>query len=116
MQIHFSQDLNLNESKKDIISVLVSQRINLLIGARKASYIENVFFCDAIPKEVLFLSNSTTNHNLIHHIGFSKDRGKTNLYCTFRMLYTLIHQTTEGPCFDDAMIVISREISISIAT
>ena len=116
MQIHFSQDLKLNESKKEIISSLVCQRIKLLIGERKASYIENVFFCDTIPKEVLFLSNSTTNHNLIHHIGFSQDRGKTNLYCTFRMLYTLIHQTTEVPSFDDAMIVISREIFIPFAT
>lgn len=114
MQIHFSQDLKLNESKKEIISDLVCQRINLLIGARKASYIENVFFCDTLPRDVLSLSNSTTNHNLGHHIGLSKYGGKVNLYCTSQMLYTLIHQTTEIPSFDDAMMAVSRELSAMV--
>ena len=113
MQIHFSQDLKLNDSKKEIISDLVCQRIRLLIGARKASCIENVFFCDTLPRDVLSLSNSTTNHNLCHHIGLSKDCGKATLYCTSQMLYTLIHQTTETPSFDDAMMAISRELPIS---
>ena len=114
MQIHFSQDLKLNESKKAIISDLVCQRINLLIGARKASYIENVFFCDTLPSGILSLSNSTSNHNLSHHIGLSKDCGKANIYCSSQMIYSLIRQTTETPSFDDALIAVSRELSVMV--
>lgn len=110
MQIHFSQNLKLNESKKEIISDLVCQRINLLIGARKASYIGNVFFCDTLPSDVLSLSNSTINRSISHHVGISKNCEKTNLYCTSQMLYSLIRQTVETPNFDDAMMAISREL------
>ena len=76
----------------------------------RLGYIESVFFCDTLPRDALLLSNSTTNHNLSHHIGLSKDSGKANLYCTFYMLYTLIRQTTEVPSFDDAIMAISREL------
>ena len=111
MQIHFSQVLKLNESKKEIISSLVCQRIKLLIGERKASYIENVFFCDTLPRDVLSLSNLTNNHNLSHHIGLSKDRGKANIYCASQMIYSLIRQAVESPSFDDAIMAVSRELS-----
>lgn len=114
MQIHFSQDLKLNDSKKEIISDLVCQRIRLLIGARKASCIEKVFFCDALPRDVLSLSNSTINHSISHHIGISKNCEKANLYCTSQMLYSLIRQTVETPNFDDAIMAVSRELSVMI--
>ena len=114
MQIHFSQDLKFNDSKKEIISDLVCQRIKLLIGARKASCIENVFFCDTLPRDILSLSNATLNHNLCRNIGLAKDCGKANLYCTSHMLYTLIHQTADVPSFDDAIMAVSRELSAMV--
>ena len=110
MQIHFSEDLEFNDSKKEVISRLVCQRINLLLGVRKASCVENVFFCDAFPKDVLSLRNSNCNYNLCRHIGLFKDCGKVNLYCTSHMLYTLIRQTAEVPSFDDAIMAIACEL------
>ena len=111
MQIHFSQGLKLNESKREIISDLICQRIILLIGARKASCIQNVFFCDTLPRDIISQCKPTKNHNLSHYIGLSKNCGKADLYCTSQMLYTLIRQTAETPCFDDAMMGISRELT-----
>ena len=111
MQIHFSRDLKLNDSKKEIISDLVCQRIKLLIGARKASCIQNIFFCDTLLRDVLSLSNLTNNHNLSHHIGLSKDRGKVNIYCASQMIYSLIRQAVESPSFDDVIMAVSRELS-----
>ena len=116
MQIHFSRDLKLNDSKKEIISDLVCQRINLLIGTRKALCVENVFFCDTLPTDVVFLQPSAINHNLSQHIGLYLSCGKVNLFCTSKMLYSLIHQTVETPNFDDAMMTISREFPISFSS
>ena len=113
MEVHLFQILKINDSKKKIISDLVCQRINLLIGARKASYIENVFFCDTLPKDVLPLHSSAVKYNLNHHIGLCLNCGKANLYCTAQMLYSLIHQTADMPSFDDAIIAISREFPVS---
>ena len=113
MKIHFSPNLKLNDSKKHVVSDLVSQRIALLIGARKASCIENVFFCDPLPKDVLLIQDSSVNHNLSHHVGLYINCGKANLYCTVQLLYGLMHQTVEMPSFDDAIIAISRELPFS---
>ena len=105
MQVHFSKNLKLNESKKEIICNLVRQRIELLIGVQNASYIRNVFFCDEIPRNVLFPSNPAS-----HHIGLSMGCEKVDLYCTSQMFYSLIHQIVDPPSFDDVMMSVSIEL------
>lgn len=112
MKIHFSQNLKLNDSQKHVVSDLVSQRVSLLIGATKASCIENIFFCDLLPKNELLMNDSSINHNLSHHVSLYINCGKANLYCSAQLLYGLMHQTVEMPSFDDAIIAISRELPV----
>lgn len=114
MNIHYSPNLELTDSKKHIVSNLVSERIALLIGTRKASCIENVFFCDSLPKNVPLMQDSSIDHNMGHHVGLYINSGKANLYCTVQLLYGLMYQTVEIPSFDDAIIAISRDLPVAL--
>ena len=112
MKIHFSQDLKLDHSKKEIISNLICQRIHLLIGSRKASCIENVFFGNLSPGNVMFLSDPASREHLTKQISLCTNNGKATLYCTPQMLYSLIYPKGEQPGFDDAMTAVSRVLTI----
>lgn len=113
MKIHFSQDLKLNHSKKEIISSLICQRIHLLIGSRKASCIENVFFGNSPPGNTISLSDPASGEYLDKQISLCTNNGKATLYCTPQMLYSLMRPKGEQPGFDDAMTAVSRALTIS---
>ena len=110
MKIHFSQDLKFEHAKKIIISNLICQRIHLLIGSRKASCIENIFFGDCSSDNVMFLSGPASEEYLTKQIRLCTNNGKVTLYCTNQILYSLIRLQGEHPCFDDAIVAVSRDM------
>lgn len=113
LKIHFSQDLKFNHSKKEIISKLICQRIHLLIGSKKASCIENIFFGEFPPENAISQSDSASGEYLTKQINLCTKNGKATLYCTPQMLYSLIRPQGEQPGFDDAMTAVSRILPIS---
>ena len=113
MKIHFAQDLKLNHSKKEIISNLICQRIHLLIGSRKASCIEDIFFGNSPPGNAISLSYPASGEYLTKQISLCMNNGKATLYCTPQMLYSLIRPQGEQSGFDDAMTAVSKALPIS---
>ena len=112
MHIHFSQDLKFSDIKKELISKLVCERINLLIGIRKASFIENVFFVEKLPYHEPTPHEIRYIDDLHHCICLYTNSKNADLYCTHKTLYSLISQATEIPSFDDAMLMVSKNLPV----
>lgn len=110
MRVFFPQTLNLSHSKEEIISSLICQRIHLLVGARKASRIEKIYFGDPPPENIASLSDPISSAYLTEDISVYTCNGKFTLYCTLEMLDSLIRPKGELPAFDDAMLMVSSAL------
>lgn len=111
MQIHFSQCLKFSDTKKELLSSLVSERINLLIGTRKGSYIENVFFVEDL-KNAAFAPHEITDLDYeFQYARLCVKNKKADVYLSNETLYSLLYQTANSPIFDDTMFAISRNLS-----
>jgi len=116
MQIHFSQDLKFSDLKKERISKLVCERINLLIGVKKASFIENVFFVEKLPNNEPTPHEKRCLEDLHRCISLYINNKTADLYCTNKTLYSLIYQASETPSFDDAMLLVSRNLPVIVSS
>lgn len=110
MQIRFSEALNFSDSKKIRLSTLIAQRVILLIGERKATRINNIYFSDTVSH---IDQKSSTASILSDKVIANWFGEKIDIYCDSYVLNKLLHQGSGHLLFDHAIIAISNGIPLN---
>lgn len=111
MHVYFSEIFNFSDLKKDVLSNLIGKRVILLLGERKATRINNIYFLNTDS----FAEKETSTVSVLpNEVAAKWFDGKINIYFNSDVLNKLLHQGPGHLLFDRAIITISNDIHFNL--